>query len=191
MTPPTDATATGLKEAIAWLRECSDWLLTNDLDMSCPMQTDPLDIADNLEALLPSASVGGEREAERARCAAIADRMQAAAWAVLQDRHNDDAAVQCDTASEIAKAIRDPEYEREALALATPETPPTETVPTPPALSEDLRGVLEFYADRDGDGYRVDVTNYGLSTEEGDIVRDGGERARAALALTNAQGQAS
>jgi len=61
--------------------------------------------------------------------------------------------------------------------------------PTPPTMSEDLREVLEFYADRDGDGYRVDVTNYGLSTEEGEIVRDGGKRARAALA--RAQGQAS
>lgn len=46
---------------------------------------------------------------------------------------------------------------------------------------------LEFYADRDGDGYRVDVTNYGLSTEEGDIVKDGGDRARAALAKAKAQ----
>lgn len=41
---------------------------------------------------------------------------------------------------------------------------------------------LVFYADHDADGYRVDVTNYGLSTEEGEIIRDGGERARAALA---------
>lgn len=53
---------------------------------------------------------------------------------------------------------------------------------TPPAPNDDLRAALEFYADRDGDGYRVDVTNYGLSTEEGEIVRDGGQRARDALA---------
>lgn len=51
----------------------------------------------------------------------------------------------------------------------------------------ELREALEFYADRDSDGYRVDVTNYGLSTEEGEIVRDGGARARAAL---NARGGA-
>ncbi|WP_156360215.1 hypothetical protein [Sphingomonas sp. Leaf226] len=62
-------------------------------------------------------------------------------------------------------------------------TAPTQT---PPTLSDDLRGVLEFYADRDGDGYQVDVTNYGLSTEEGEIVRDRGERARAALAQVKA-----
>jgi hypothetical protein len=47
---------------------------------------------------------------------------------------------------------------------------------------DQMREALEFYADPDGDGYRVDVTDYGLSTEEGEIVRDGGKRARAALA---------
>lgn len=51
----------------------------------------------------------------------------------------------------------------------------------------ELVAALEFYADRDSDGYRVDVTNYGLSTEEGEIVRDGGARARAAV---NARGGA-
>lgn len=33
------------------LRECSSWLLRTDLDMQCPMETDPLNIADELTAL--------------------------------------------------------------------------------------------------------------------------------------------
>lgn len=45
------------------------------------------------------------------------------------------------------------------------------------ALSE----ALEFYADRGFDGYDVGVTDYGLSIEAGEIIKDGGERARAAL----------
>lgn len=40
---------------------------------------------------------------------------------------------------------------------------------------------LEFYGDKDLDGYDVGVTNYGLSTEVGKIIKDGGERARATL----------
>jgi hypothetical protein len=40
------------RKASAWLRECSTWLLETDLDMTCPMQTDPLDIADDLDAAL-------------------------------------------------------------------------------------------------------------------------------------------
>lgn len=40
---------------------------------------------------------------------------------------------------------------------------------------------LEFYADLDLSGYDVQVTNYGLSTEEGHIIRDGGDRARRSL----------
>jgi len=43
------------------------------------------------------------------------------------------------------------------------------------------REALEFYADRDYDGYSVHVTDYGLSTDNGDIIKDGGERARQAL----------
>lgn len=38
-------------QASAWLRECSTWLLTNDLDMQCPMEADPLDIADALDGI--------------------------------------------------------------------------------------------------------------------------------------------
>lgn len=40
---------------------------------------------------------------------------------------------------------------------------------------------LKFYADPDLDGYDVSVTNYGLSTEDGPIIKDGGDIARAAL----------
>jgi hypothetical protein len=45
-----DARARAVSAASAWLRECSTWLLSNDLDMRCPMDTDPLDIADALDA---------------------------------------------------------------------------------------------------------------------------------------------
>lgn len=41
-----------VKMATEWLRACSDWLLTNDLDMQMPdgvLDTDPLDIAAALE----------------------------------------------------------------------------------------------------------------------------------------------
>lgn len=41
---------------------------------------------------------------------------------------------------------------------------------------------LEFYADRSLDGYDVQVTDYGLSTERGVILQDGGDIARAAIA---------
>lgn len=33
----------------AWLLQCHDWLLSSDLDMQCPMQTDPLDLVDRIE----------------------------------------------------------------------------------------------------------------------------------------------
>lgn len=46
---------------------------------------------------------------------------------------------------------------------------------------KELEEALEFYADRNGDGYRVDATNYGLSVECGAIVEDAGMIARAAL----------
>lgn len=41
-----------MRDASAWFRECSSWLLMHDLDMQCPMQADPLDIADALDAAL-------------------------------------------------------------------------------------------------------------------------------------------
>jgi hypothetical protein len=49
--PAAERAGEVVKLAEAWLRECSDWLLSTDLDMQCPMQTDPLDIADELAAL--------------------------------------------------------------------------------------------------------------------------------------------
>lgn len=56
------------------------------------------------------------------------------------------------------------------------------------ALAPDLAAALlkaeealEFYGDKELDGYDVGVTNYGLSTEVGEIIKDGGERARATL----------
>lgn len=45
-----------------------------------------------------------------------------------------------------------------------------------------LEEALRFYADPGLDGYDVAVTDYGLSTEEGHIIKDGGAIARAALA---------
>ncbi|MBY6005390.1 hypothetical protein KUV62_15805 [Salipiger bermudensis] len=40
---------------------------------------------------------------------------------------------------------------------------------------------LEFYADRSFDGYDVEITDYGISMSVGDIIKDGGDKARAAL----------
>lgn len=42
-----------IERAAKWLRECSTWMLTNDLDMRCPMETDPLSLAEDLEAASP------------------------------------------------------------------------------------------------------------------------------------------
>lgn len=49
------------------------------------------------------------------------------------------------------------------------------------ARNAKLVEALKFYADPDLDGYDVSVTNYGLSTEDGPIIKDGGDIARAAL----------
>lgn len=46
-----------------------------------------------------------------------------------------------------------------------------------PALVE----ALEFYADREADGYEVHIADYGLRAETGRIIKDGGETARRAL----------
>lgn len=48
-----------------------------------------------------------------------------------------------------------------------------------------LREALEFYADKAFDGYDVSITDYGLSTELGEIIKDGGDCARAALGEQN------
>jgi hypothetical protein len=52
-----------------WLRECSTWLLTNDLDMQAPdtLDEDPLDIADALAALQIPALLEKARREERER----------------------------------------------------------------------------------------------------------------------------
>jgi hypothetical protein len=46
----------------------------------------------------------------------------------------------------------------------------------------ELEAALEFYADRDFDGYDAKVTDYGLSLDTGHIIKDCGDIARAALA---------
>jgi len=46
---------------------------------------------------------------------------------------------------------------------------------------ERLRAALLFYADESADGYNINITNYGLSTEEGAIIVDAGNIARIAL----------
>ena len=43
----------------AWLRECHDWMLANDLDGGCPMDENPLDLAEDLEAI-PAMTVQAE-----------------------------------------------------------------------------------------------------------------------------------
>ena len=49
-----------------------------------------------------------------------------------------------------------------------------------------LREALEFYADRDYSGYGVILSDYGLSIIVGEIIKDGGDKARAAIANTTA-----
>lgn len=41
-----------LSAAATWLRQCHDWMMTNDLDMQCPMETSPEDLAISLEAII-------------------------------------------------------------------------------------------------------------------------------------------
>jgi len=44
----------------------------------------------------------------------------------------------------------------------------------------ELERALTFYADPDMDGYDIHITDYGLSTQNGPIIKDGGAIARAA-----------
>lgn len=44
-----------------------------------------------------------------------------------------------------------------------------------------LTEALEFYADLGMDGYDTSITDYGFSVEEGHIICDRGQRARATL----------
>lgn len=56
-----------------------------------------------------------------------------------------------------------------------------------------LREALEFYADRDYIGYDVEVTDYGISLTVGKVIKDAGNKARAALeasaSMTIAEGE--
>ena len=40
---------------------------------------------------------------------------------------------------------------------------------------------LAFYEDKNGNGYDVEITDYGLSVKTGEIIKDAGDRARATL----------
>lgn len=70
----------------------------------------------------------------------------------------------------------------EAAAIARLAADTLEALEASRAREARLREALEFYADRDLDGYDVHVTDYGMSTDNGRIIKDHGERARAALA---------
>ncbi len=50
------------------------------------------------------------------------------------------------------------------------------------ALLKEAMAALLFYADEQYDGYNVCITDYGLSTENGPIITDGGKQASATLA---------
>ncbi len=57
--PTSEPLSDAVGRAILWLKECSDWLLSSDLDMQCPMEDDPLDIVDALSALPASSGEVG------------------------------------------------------------------------------------------------------------------------------------
>ena len=54
------------------------------------------------------------------------------------------------------------------------------------ALLREAMETLRFYADEGYDGYNICITDYGLSTENGPIITDGGKQARATLAKLRA-----
>jgi hypothetical protein len=104
-TPSADAThiaLEALRGSEKWLRECSDWLLANDLDMTCPMQIDPLDLADQSSAAITAieaATQPSEGEVERvarAICHGIGDT-----FGDFPNTHN---AAQWDKYSTLARA---------------------------------------------------------------------------------------
>lgn len=77
-TPPTPDRIgkDAVREAEAWLRAISDWLLANDHDMTLPsgvLDKDPLDIADSLAALSATPAQPVD-ETERLRAAIIKRR---------------------------------------------------------------------------------------------------------------------
>lgn len=63
---PTNPDLAALSAAAKWLRECSNWLLSTNLDMKCPMMADPLDLADDLDALATGNIVQIDRDGMRA-----------------------------------------------------------------------------------------------------------------------------
>lgn len=40
------------RNARAWVFQCWGWLMETDLDMECPMEVDPLDIVEQIDAVL-------------------------------------------------------------------------------------------------------------------------------------------
>ena len=50
-----------LSAAATWLRQCHDWMMTHDLDMQCPMETSPEDIAISLEAIIENMTSPGDK----------------------------------------------------------------------------------------------------------------------------------
>lgn len=54
------------------------------------------------------------------------------------------------------------------------------------SAAPELLEALRFYADPSFDGYDVDVSDYGLSMKTGSIIKDAGDKARAAIAKAEA-----
>lgn len=54
-------------------------------------------------------------------------------------------------------------------------------------LMAELVEALRFYADHSYNGYDVNIGDYGLSMQTGEIIKDAGDRARAALAKIKEQ----
>lgn len=76
-----DDVSAAMVEASTWLRQCSDWLLSNDLDMKCPMEKDPLDIADALDILAALPKRGPHlREALQAIIDGEVPRLEGKKW---------------------------------------------------------------------------------------------------------------
>ena len=55
------------------------------------------------------------------------------------------------------------------------------------AALKTAREALIFYADKDSDGYDAMATDYGLSVDVGEIIKDGGALARAVLAALDGE----
>lgn len=81
-----------IRRTVTWLRQCSDWLLETDLDMECPMEIDPLSLAEELEAMtdaVAQAKVLGFQagiEAAKNRIKAEASRLRSQGLMEVADR---------------------------------------------------------------------------------------------------------